>query len=272
MVVVPGSGGMTSSGGAPSGGMGGVPGPKPIANCDTHSQCDDSDPCTDDTCFEGFCLWNDNGTCECKRDEDCNDENACTANTCQEHECVSQNVEGTCEDDGNPCTDDVCEMGACSNLDSGVCGENTIVIRSMRWNNPGQWVALDEASALDWDIATALTEAELFEREDIAATDTFRLRALSSDLYVTLGEADALVADGSEEDAAIFSSYVCGAELGIRTESDDEDWHHWKAWEAGVMRSDGSTCNHDNIDAWERFEFIGVSPPGMGGAGGMSSF
>jgi hypothetical protein len=116
-----------------------------------------------------------------------------------------------------------------------------------------------------------LTEAELFEREDIPETDTFRLRALSSDLYVTLGEGDAFIADGSEEAAAIFSSYVCGAAFGISTVSDDDDFRHWKAFEAGVILADGSTCNHDNIDAWERFEFIDVAPPGIGGAGGMSS-
>lgn len=252
--------------------MGGAPGPVPLPNCDMDAQCDDEDPCTADSCVDGFCEWQDNGTCECKRDEDCDDENACTANACVEHECVTENVEGTCEDDGNPCTDDVCETGACSNVDSGVCGENTIVLRSMRWNNPGQWVALDETSALDWDIATTLTEAELFEREDIADTGTFRLRSLSSDLYVTLGEGEVLLADGDEADAAIFSSYVCGAAFGISTASDDDDWRHLKAFEAGVILADGSTCNHDNIDAWERFEFIDVAPPGIGGAGGMFSF
>lgn len=267
--VVQGSGGMPNPGSGGMANMGGVPGPIPLANCELDTDCNDGSPCTSDTCVEGFCDWEDNGTCECKRDSDCEDENACTAHSCVNYECVSANVEGSCTDDGNPCTEDVCDAGTCGHLDAGICGENTIIIRSMRWGNAGQWISLSPTSALVWNVATTLTEAELFEVEEIADTDTFKLRALSNDSYVTFAENDDFYATAEEADGSIFSTISCGVEYGIITETDGDGWNYWKTFEGGVTRADGNLCPVGDVNAWERFEIIEVSVPGMGGAGGM---
>lgn len=71
--------------------------------------CDDDNTCTIDTCDpELGCLFtpNINGTCS--------DDNLCTIDTCSESgDCISSPV--ICEDDGNPCTDELCNSltGSC---------------------------------------------------------------------------------------------------------------------------------------------------------------
>jgi len=76
-----------------------------IANCATDcavscvvvSDCDDSDPCTSDTCSSGICV---------NTPLDCNDDDACTFDRC---------LAGTCQydavlcDDGDPCSVDSCD-------------------------------------------------------------------------------------------------------------------------------------------------------------------
>ena len=68
--------------------------------------CDDGNPCTIDSCLPG-------GGCSYENAVGiCNDGDACTVNdTCQEGQCVSGSVLSC--DDGNPCTDEVCEGGDC---------------------------------------------------------------------------------------------------------------------------------------------------------------
>jgi hypothetical protein len=60
------------------------------AGCTSNSQCDDGNPCTDDTCSAGICTYTNN-----------------TA---------------PCQDDGNSCTNDVCSGGVCTHPDNGSCG------------------------------------------------------------------------------------------------------------------------------------------------------
>lgn len=73
----------------------------------TELECDDNDPCTDDSCDDAVGCEN-----EVDVDNDCSDGNGCTENdACQ--------TDGSCAgtamvcDDGNDCTDDSCQDGLC---------------------------------------------------------------------------------------------------------------------------------------------------------------
>ncbi len=79
--------------------------------CLSNADCDDGNPCTDDTCdFQLGCVNTYNSA-------PCDDGNACTANdTCQEGVCVGvpAAADGAPCDDGNPCTSaDACHGGSC---------------------------------------------------------------------------------------------------------------------------------------------------------------
>jgi len=58
---------------------------------------------------------NDNGEeTECTANEDCNDANPCTNDICESGECVYSSISGISCDDGNPCTiNDTCSDGEC---------------------------------------------------------------------------------------------------------------------------------------------------------------
>lgn len=70
--------------------------------------CDDGNPCTDDSCFSGYCLNSINIL------NSCTDENDCTADSCSiDGSCVSNPISGSC-DDGTSCTaNDICQEGQC---------------------------------------------------------------------------------------------------------------------------------------------------------------
>jgi parallel beta-helix repeat protein len=88
----------------------------PNVACQFHSDCDDGDTCTLDTC-------GDNGQCSssavadcCAADADCDDGNACTASTCNAatSTCQQEMISGCCSsaancNDGNACTTDSCD-------------------------------------------------------------------------------------------------------------------------------------------------------------------
>jgi hypothetical protein len=62
--------------------------------------CDDGDPCTTATCFEGVC--------ESEGQIDCDDQNQCTVDTCDSTTGACVHETRTC-DDNNPCTSDTCD-------------------------------------------------------------------------------------------------------------------------------------------------------------------
>ncbi len=90
----------------------GACGLKPKAN---GTSCTDGEACTKpDACKSGKCLpgpW----TCQCKVHTDCNDKNACTKDTCNAGVCKNAITTGATCSDGNLCTvSDVCSSnGAC---------------------------------------------------------------------------------------------------------------------------------------------------------------
>lgn len=72
----------------------------------TPPDCDDSDPCTDDSCGAGGCENLDNGTC-CAADADCDDADECTVNICDAGLCVSTDVMNCCP--GGDCPAEGCD-------------------------------------------------------------------------------------------------------------------------------------------------------------------
>ncbi len=86
--------------------------------------CDDNDPCTNDTCdpFTG-CVHKPASDAVCPDDGD-----VCTQDLCKNGKCSHpQAKDGTkCADDGKVCTSDVCQAGACAHKpkDSGKCSDD----------------------------------------------------------------------------------------------------------------------------------------------------
>jgi hypothetical protein len=81
--------------------------------------CDDGNPCTDDTCDPG-------SGCASFPDDDnlCDDGSVCTTDACSSGTCVS--TEEPCEDDGDPCTNAVCDpVTGCGTVGADADGDGT---------------------------------------------------------------------------------------------------------------------------------------------------
>ena len=81
------------------------------ATCTSSANCDDSNPCTSDSCVTGLCQFVPaaSGTA-CATDN-----NVCTNDVCNAAgACTHPNNTAACTDDGNVCTNDVCSGGACT--------------------------------------------------------------------------------------------------------------------------------------------------------------
>ncbi len=91
------------------------------AENDDTNVCTDSNPCTTDACVAGACTGT---SITCPADTDCQTF-VCNATTGQ---CEPQSTnEGlACTDDGNVCTDNVCQSGVCAvvNNDANICTDN----------------------------------------------------------------------------------------------------------------------------------------------------
>jgi len=80
--------------------------------CRTAAECDDQNPCTDDTCNPDTGCVNENNTAACDDGDACTVLDLCSGGECRPGAAVD------C-DDGNPCTDDSCDPAAgCRNLDN----------------------------------------------------------------------------------------------------------------------------------------------------------
>ena len=124
--------------------------------CSSSDHCDDGDPCTQNLCTAGQCVYAPQA-CECQNGYDCNDYNSCTDDICLMGNCQNPAIpgavgiacgdlsicqpDGSCQvvecindsdcDDSNPCTDggfkqpDQCENNECINIPTpnyGLCG------------------------------------------------------------------------------------------------------------------------------------------------------
>src|SRR5712691_11613378 len=82
-----------------------------ILTCQSNADCNDGDPCTDDTCDPQNGCFHTNNTASC------DDGDACTVNdTCNAGVCAGQTApDGTSCDDGNACDgSETCQAGICS--------------------------------------------------------------------------------------------------------------------------------------------------------------
>lgn len=103
-------GGGGSGTGGSAGGTGGAGGTGAGGGqtCTASIDCfTDDNPCTADTCVDGFCKYLPDN------DATCADTNDCTDDVCEDGECKHTNNTATCNDD-NECTDqDKCDGGTC---------------------------------------------------------------------------------------------------------------------------------------------------------------
>ena len=56
--------------------------PDECENCDNQTDCDDSNPCTDEFCTDGLCYWADNSS-SCDDGDPCTENDVCLDGTCQ---------------------------------------------------------------------------------------------------------------------------------------------------------------------------------------------
>jgi hypothetical protein len=113
--------------------------------------CNDGNACTADSC---------NPTTGCQYSPvDCSDGNECTVDSCSPTTgCVHTNSTGSCTDDGNPCTSDVCGGGVCTHPSNGSC-DNAFVESGGRVVMEAEHFSANTARASHtWDL-TANTSA-----------------------------------------------------------------------------------------------------------------
>ena len=88
----------------------------PVTGCSSAPvTCNDGNACTNDSC--------DPATGCTTAPVTCNDNNECTNDSCDPATgCAFAHRTGSCSDDGNACTSDVCSNGTCTHPDNGTCG------------------------------------------------------------------------------------------------------------------------------------------------------
>ena len=115
------------------------------ATCTSSANCDDSNPCTSDSCVTGLCQFvpaasgtacaTDNNVCTndvCNAAGACthpnntagctDDGNVCTNDVCSGGACTHPNNTAACATDNDSCTNDVCSGGVCTHPSNGSCG------------------------------------------------------------------------------------------------------------------------------------------------------
>ena len=125
----------------------------------TGAFCDDGDACTDgDSCQKGVCEGEIIEEC-CQWDPQCNDANPCTEDTCQANRCVNTFTQVPC-DDADPCTyRDYCDgAGGCVGTplpcdDGNAC---TVDGCDPETGTCATWPAQDGSACDDWNPCTSL--------------------------------------------------------------------------------------------------------------------
>jgi hypothetical protein len=189
--------------------------------CATAADCDDGNPCTDETCVAGYCSYADNGT--------------------------------ACSSDGSSCTTDVCLTGSCTHAQDGSCGGTLVAIFA---NRSSTYVVLS-ADYLQYT-ATLLASAETFEKLSFDGS-RFMLRAASTGNFVRLDGNDELLADASYAQAMRFDSYACDAPFVALEAGDDDDNNRTVAADANSrLKARSGSCGVGDATAWEKFQLVGL--------------
>ncbi|MBM4343907.1 MAG: SMP-30/gluconolactonase/LRE family protein [Deltaproteobacteria bacterium] len=126
--------------------------------------CDDGDACTKDTCnpADGLCKFNGIAGCGfyCNTAADCNDKNPCTDESCQGGKCVSLPNTLAC-DDANPCSGpDVCGSGKCNSGPAKNCNDNNQCTDDSCDGKTGACVNLGKAATATCDDGSACTSGD----------------------------------------------------------------------------------------------------------------
>jgi hypothetical protein len=203
----------------------------------------------------------------CKADVDCDDDNPCTEQTCNAGQCVFADAPETtaCASDDNACTTDVCMGGLCVHENSVIGGECGTALVTIRANRNDNYITLNEVgNFLDWN-APLLENASMFELVDQVGTQ-FKLRAENGSFVriTTLGaNPDELVADASYLEAGIFDNAPCGVAVpkqSFRAVSDVDDAQRYVKTDTAHLRAINADCG-GGTTSWEQFEFTPVAQP-----------
>lgn len=185
-------------------------------------------------------------TAACSAPADCNDGNPCTDETCTAGFCSYTDHVGTCADDGNACTSDVCNSGTCTHPGNGTCAGPLVTIQV---NRNSKFVRLN-AGYLEYTANDAAT-ADKFELVDQVGTQ-FRLRASNSQ-FVTLDANDAMVANTNFAGSMLFDAPVCDLKQGLVALGDDDADKYLAADAADRLVARSGGCGLGNAGAWEKF-------------------
>lgn len=189
-------------------------------------------------------------TAPCTAPADCNDNNPCTDETCGgDGFCAYTDHVGTCTDDASSCTDDVCNSGTCTHPGNGTCMGPLVTIQA---NRNAKFVALN-ASYLEYTAADA-TSAEKFELVDQAGTQ-FRLRA-SNGMFVALDVNDNMIANASFAGSMLWDAPVCDVKVGLVATADDDANKYVAADNANRLIARSGGCGLGNAGAWEKFTIV----------------
>ncbi len=127
------------------------------------SICDDSDPCTVDSCvgFQG-CVNAPMAEC-CISDDECTDSSPCTTDLCVNNQCQNDLIQGCCVfdadcEDADPCTEDDCEGNQCANtpipeccVQNGECTDGNLCTNDACTNNQCVNTPVPDCCAFDAD-------------------------------------------------------------------------------------------------------------------------
>lgn len=223
----------------------------------TDSCTDDGDACTNDVCAAGICTHPNINGC-CSGDGDCFDNNVCTDDSCVNAKCTHKNNLLGCAADTSPCTLDSCSAGSCKHPTNNVCaGSDDVIIQANRNKN---YVVLN-GQALEYTGATP-GAAAVFEKVGEAGTK-FKLRSVSSGLYVTLGLNDALVASADQAGGMLFDAPTCGTApwVGLNATTDVNGGAWVAADDGNALVSRSGDCGAASATSWEKFQLTSVTIP-----------
>ncbi len=213
---------------------------------ETEIDCDDLDPCTEDTCESGECAHSPLSEILCDDDDACteadtcvegvcvgegiacDDGNPCTSDSCDPLAgCVALEADGEC-DDGDPCTvDDTCLDGVCTGtpggcqLDSWACH-----IRCVDLAAPG---FCDLGAGLDCETATSVVQQLLLSGCD-AGVDPLISMLLVFDPYSPYGDDQSISGGQAACDESGTECSIAGTAVTLNG-----------AWDA-VACEEGSAC------------------------------
>ncbi|MBM4370364.1 MAG: immune inhibitor A [Deltaproteobacteria bacterium] len=130
--------------------------------CSSDAECDDGNPCTEDSCpgVESLCVFLPKADC-CLTDADCADAEACTVDDCPAAgaSCVNQwvccAVDGDCDDGDDLCTSDSCAGATCQFVPTGAPGCCSPEVWAETFETGGGWTFTGGDTTYFWHVGTS---------------------------------------------------------------------------------------------------------------------